>query len=73
MSQKKKKVSVVERVFLKEAPKKFSWKLVNFSCQNFSSKTLRIFDVRKLHKNFNFFSLPENARKCQKTKNSKKK
>jgi hypothetical protein len=60
-----KKFSVVET----EAPKQFSLNLVNFSCQNFSSQTLRIFDVRKKHKTFNFFHLLKNARKFQKTKN----
>ena len=50
-----------------KAPKKFLLKLVNFSCQNFSSKTLRIFDFRKKHKKFHFFftswKMRENVKK----------
>ena len=59
---------------LLKAPKTFSLKLINFSCQNCSSKTLRKFFLwKKTQKFSSFFYLLKNARKCQKTKNSKKK
>ena len=65
VSKKKKSFSRLFSPY--KAPKRFLLKLVNFSCQNFSSKTLRIFDFRKKHKNFYFFftswKMRENVKK----------
>ena len=73
VSKKKKSFSRLFSPY--KAPKKFLLKLVNFSCQNFSSKTLRIFDFRKKHKNFHFFftswKMRENVKKQKLQKKNK--
>ena len=74
MNLKKVKKIFSRRNSLLKAAKQFSLKLINFSCQNFSSKHYVNFFCRKKTQKFSsFFYLLKNARKCQKTKNSKKK